>query len=215
MKLFFAIFALVAFLIIVYAINPASLHIAICALFILYLILPIFSESKKAMTTKFKYLLIWFGIFFVGFVIISYQDVFLNNRLMSNFVPGKAQYSDESLIFYAANNDHFYINTKINGVKIRFMLDTGASDIVLSKNDARKLGLHPSNLRYNKLYNTANGSVRGASIILKELVIGDMIFTDVRASVTDGQMNGSLLGLSFLRLFSSYSFEGNKVTLVK
>jgi aspartyl protease family protein len=215
MKLFFPVFALIAFLIIVYAVKPASLELAISGLFILYLILPIFSESKKIIITKFKYLLIWFGIFFVGFVIISYQDVFLNNRLMAHLVPGKAQYLEDKLVFFAANDNHFYINADINNVTIKFMLDTGASDIVLSKNDARKLGFDPNRLNYNKIYNTANGSVRGASIILPRVIIGNLVFENVRASVNDGDMSGSLLGISFLQLFSSYSFEGNKVTLAK
>ncbi|MBT4921393.1 MAG: TIGR02281 family clan AA aspartic protease [Rickettsiales bacterium] len=214
MKLLLTI-AVITFIALAILLPDGYKYLIIYVILLFFLLLQTLTESKKALVKKLKYLIIWLMIFIIGFIVISYKDVFLNNRIIANLVPGRAEYNPREIIFYAANDNHFYVILEVNGQNIEFLLDTGASDIALSKADATKLGINLNSLNYNKIYHTANGVVKAAQITLDKVIIGDLVFYNVRASVSDGRMGVSLLGISFLRLFSAYKFDANKVVLVK
>jgi aspartyl protease family protein len=93
------------------------------------------------------------------------------------------------------------------------MIDTGASDIMLSISDAKKIGINTNNLIFNRPYQTANGRSFGASIKLKEVEISGIKFKDIYASVNEGDMGVALLGMSFLRRFSKYEFFQDRLVL--
>ncbi len=94
-----------------------------------------------------------------------------------------------------------------------FLVDTGATDVVLSVTDARRLGIDPDELSFTRLYDTANGTVSGAPVRLGEVSLGGVRVTAVRATVTDGGLNQSLLGLSFLNRLSGFEVRGGVLTL--
>ena len=96
---------------------------------------------------------------------------------------------------------------------IRFLVDTGASDVVLSPSDARKLGFDPDHLKFTRPYNTANGVVWGASVTLNRVAIGPVALDGVAASVNGAAMGQSLLGMSFLGRLSGYAVENGRMTL--
>jgi aspartyl protease family protein len=96
---------------------------------------------------------------------------------------------------------------------MRFLVDTGASEVMLSPADARRLGYEPAALAYTRLYQTANGTVRGAPVTIPEIVIGPIRLTNVEASVNEHETEGSLLGMSFLGRLSGYQVNGNTLTL--
>ena len=100
-----------------------------------------------------------------------------------------------------------------NGVPIRFLIDTGASDIVLNPSDARRLGFDASNLRFSRQYETANGMVRGAPVTLRELRVGQLHLFDVEASVNEAPLEVSLLGMSFLNELSGYEVARGRLIL--
>jgi len=93
------------------------------------------------------------------------------------------------------------------------MIDTGASDISISLKDAKKIGVNIKNLEFNKRYQTANGIALGASISLKEMEVGEIKFFDLTASVNGGDMNNSLLGMSFLKRLKKYEFYQDQLIL--
>lgn len=97
---------------------------------------------------------------------------------------------------------HYYLRLQINGQPISFMADTGASGITLSSADAKALGIDPTGLTYLGRAMTANGEVRTARVNLPLVVLGPFQDQDVTAFVTDGAMDGSLLGMDYLGLFS-------------
>ena len=138
----------------------------------------LFSCGTKNIKRNLIYLSIWLVIFLVLFIIFSYREFFLNNRIIAQLRPGYAIYNqkNDSISFYAAEDGHFYANLYVNKVKIRFLLDTGASNIVLSKQDAKKANINIDNLKYNKRYSTANGIVLGARINLPILAVQDKFF---------------------------------------
>jgi aspartyl protease family protein len=85
--------------------------------------------------------------------------------------------------------------------------------VVLSPADARRMGFDLGRLDFTGRAETANGHVRSAPVRLRELVIGPIRLTDVRAAVNEAEMSESLLGLSFLSRLEGYEVSGDRLTL--
>lgn len=117
------------------------------------------------------------------------------------------------MTFQRGLDGHFRVEAVVDGTMLRFLVDTGASDVVLSKADAERLGFDPAQLDYTQQYSTANGIVFGAPVRLNEIEIGRIRVEDVRASVNGGEMDGSLLGMSFLSRLSGFAVEGDRLIL--
>lgn len=115
--------------------------------------------------------------------------------------------------FQRGNDGHFHVEAEVDGKLIRFLVDTGASDVVLTQADAERLGFDVSELDYTQIYSTANGTVYGAPIRLGAMTVGSIRVSDVRASVNSGEMDGSLLGMSFLSRLSGFTVEGDRLIL--
>ena len=100
-----------------------------------------------------------------------------------------------------AGDGHYYLTLRIDGVEVEFLADTGATTVVLSDSDARNLGIDPDKLAYLGEADTANGTVLTANVSLKDVELGPFRDAKIRASVTKGAMEGSLLGMNYLGLF--------------
>ncbi len=118
-----------------------------------------------------------------------------------------------SIAFRAGNDGHYRVEALVDGTRIRFLVDTGASDVVLSPADARRLGFDLERLAFTRFYTTANGTVRGAPVSLGEIGLGPIRLTGLRASVNGADMDSSLLGMSFLDRLGSYEVRGDTLTL--
>jgi len=110
---------------------------------------------------------------------------------------------------------HFYLNGKANGKHIRFMIDTGASDITLCPQAASIIGIDLKSLKFTQRYQTANGIGFGAHHWLKSLSIGPFRFSEIKVSINQSEMSESLLGMSFLERLQSFEFRGDKLYLRK
>ena len=110
-------------------------------------------------------------------------------------------------------NGHFRVDAEVDGTRIRFLVDTGASDVVLSENDARRLGFNLASLNFNRTYATATGMVWGAPVRLREVRVGPIRIANVAGSVTTGLVGESLLGMSFLERLESFEISGGTLTL--
>ena len=100
-----------------------------------------------------------------------------------------------------AEDGHYYLTLTIDGVEVEFLADTGATTVVLSDTDARRVGIDPDSLAYLGEADTANGVVQTADVSLKDVELGPFRDAKIRASVTKGAMEGSLLGMNYLGLF--------------
>ncbi len=120
---------------------------------------------------------------------------------------------DQEMVLKANRNGHFTATAWIDGEEIRFMIDTGASTVVLSPDDANRLGFYPSGLDYNAVFATANGEVRAALVTIRELRIGALELDDVEAAVIQAPMGMSLLGMSALDRLAGYEVEGDRMIL--
>lgn len=100
-----------------------------------------------------------------------------------------------------AEDGHYYLTLKIDGVEVEFLADTGATTVVLSDSDARRVGINPDQLAYLGQADTANGTVQTADVSLQDVRLGPFEDAKIRASVTKGAMEGSLLGMNYLGLY--------------
>ena len=131
-------------------------------------------------------------------------------------MPGLAiPLSPDEIIISASQNGHFYVNGKANGKRLRFMVDTGASDIMLSPKAASRIGIDLGSLQFNKRYRTANGVGLGASYRLERFSIGPFQFAETKVSINQAEISHSLLGMSFLEQLQSFEFQGDKLYLRK
>ncbi len=110
-------------------------------------------------------------------------------------------------------NGAFVVSGEVNGHPVTFVVDTGASEVVLSPADAAKLGLTPANLKYDRMYQTANGIGLGASFEASEIKVGAIRVTGVAASVNQAPMRYSLLGRSFLDRLNTFRVERGRLYL--
>ncbi len=137
----------------------------------------------------------------------------IKDRVLGEVMPHAAQQEGGAISVRLGDDGHFHLEAQVNGRPIRFLVDTGASDIVLSPADARRVGIDPGSLDYNKIYATANGSVRGAGVRLAHMEVAGLRFENVRASVNEARMDVSLLGMSFLDRFAGYEVRDGVLRL--
>ncbi|WP_193367855.1 retropepsin-like aspartic protease family protein [Pelagibius marinus] len=159
---------------------------------------------------------IWAGIAGVLLIGYSYRDDFSNvgARLSGELLPSQAVDLGAGEVEIRAGRDgHFTVTAEVNGQPVDFLVDTGASDIVLSPGDARRLGYDPAQLSFTRYYNTANGLGRGAPVRLDSLAVGPIVFNDLPASVNEAPMGESLLGMTFLRQLDSYEVRRDRLIL--
>jgi aspartyl protease family protein len=109
---------------------------------------------------------------------------------------------------------HFHATLGVNGEPIPFVIDTGASEIVLSREAADAAGIDLDALIYLGRARTANGVVRTAPVRLDTLTLAGQTVRDVRASVNEGALDVSLLGMSYLDRYSRIEIAGDQLRLV-
>lgn len=158
---------------------------------------------------------IWAGVFLLAVFAYSFRDSDIVRRIRGELMPSQLhEVGDGSLTIRASAGGHFYVEARVNDAPVRFLVDTGASDIVLSPADARRAGFAVESLDYTHRYNTANGSGRGAAVVMDKIAIGPLRLQKVKASVNQAQMEDSLLGMSFLSRLRSFRVEGNTLVLI-
>ncbi|MFD3189718.1 TIGR02281 family clan AA aspartic protease [Sedimentitalea sp. HM32M-2] len=114
-----------------------------------------------------------------------------------------------------APDGHYYLTLMINEKPVDFLIDTGASDMVLTRDDAARVGIDLANLAYMGRANTANGLVRTAPIALERVELGPALDRDVRAWVNQGEMDQSLLGMAYLRRWEKIEITGDALVLTR
>ncbi len=134
-------------------------------------------------------------------------------RIVGELEPSQGRESGGEMVFRRSMDGHFHVNASVNGQPVRFLVDTGASDIVLSPADAERTGFAPSELTFNMRYQTANGTGWGAPVTLRSIEVGAIRFRNVTASVNGAPMSESLLGMGFLDRLSGFEVQGDLLIL--
>ncbi len=110
---------------------------------------------------------------------------------------------------------HYYLTLKLNGVPVDFMIDTGATSVALSQADAMRIGTDPEKLHYTSTAYTANGAVRTARLSGVEFELNGMRDQGVETFVSQGDQDGSLLGMSYLSRYSKIEITGDRLLLIR
>ena len=185
--------------------------------FLLYLLILLvgigsffFGDFRNRFSRIVQQAMVWVAIFAITTVVFANRDM-----LAAAFFPKTAVQQDgDTIILTRARDGHFYATLSINDVAVEFVVDTGATQVVLSKEDATRIGIDPDNLVFMGRANTANGQVRTARVRLDHVAFADRVDRNLPASVNGGELDTSLLGMSYLSRFRRIEIEGNSLRLV-
>lgn len=168
-----------------------------------------FVDNRKNLGKTAQQAAVW-GLIFVGAIaaIGLWSDIRDNVAPSQSYIDGMA-----TVEVPRAPDGHYYLDLDVDGTTVRFVIDTGASDVVLSKADAARIGLDVENLFYGDIANTANGEVHTARVRLKNVRLGEIVDLSIGASVNAGDMVTSLLGMTYLQRYSKIELGGGKMVL--
>ena len=169
----------------------------------------LFHQYRRRLGAAAQHAAIW-GLIFVG----ATMAAAFWEPLMNQIVPGRAAtQADGTVVLRRASDGHFHANAEVNGTAIRFIVDTGASAIVLSRSDALAAGIDLESLAFTIPVRTANGRVRAAGVRLESLAFGGATDRGIPAMVNGGSSTQSLLGMEYLDRFRSLKIEGDLMIL--
>jgi aspartyl protease family protein len=182
------------------------------------LFLAIFLGGRRAATFSYaRGVLIVMIVLLVGFeaYLLRTEAQRLGDRLIVAAQPERAaEFGPQTVSIKASFDDHYYVDAQVNGSVVRFLVDTGATRVVLTKKEATRLGLDVAKLDYTIRFSTANGTVMGAPLTLREIGVGPILVHDVDAAVTENELDDMpVLGMSFLGLLDRYVVEGRTLTM--
>lgn len=152
---------------------------------------------------------IWVFIFLGAIVAVG-----LWSDIRDTVAPRQAVMQDGAQIVVPMQPDgHFYLTLEVNGTPVRFVVDTGATEMVLSAEDATRVGLKPEALVFSGRAFTANGMVETAPVRLETVALGGVVDQGLRAVVNSGDLGESLLGMSYLRRFDRIEISSGQMVL--
>jgi aspartyl protease family protein len=186
------------------------------SLVILALIIVMLAASRRSLLAVAGQISIWLLLILSVVAVYAYRVELMGiaDRTVGALMPTRGRAEGERAITYTRSTDgQFWIDATVNGTPIRFLLDTGASGIVLGRTDAARVGFDPQTLTFRQVFETANGKTRGAPVELDEMRIGPFVYRNVGASVNEGEMRQSLLGMRFLDRLSSVEIRGDSLTI--
>lgn len=192
-----------------------QIHLVSTLAILSYLLVALLSRRLE-IAKAFQYLLIWLGIGLVLLVGYSFKsELFvIKERLIQQLLPSSPHVmNDESVTFQANDKGHFFIDAKINGTEIHFLVDSGASVVVLTRQDAERAGISVNELDFTQPTQTANGLVFSAPVIIPRIEIGPILVDKVPAVVSRNGLTQSLLGMSFLSRLKSWRVEGDQLII--
>ncbi|MEM7074367.1 MAG: TIGR02281 family clan AA aspartic protease [Pseudomonadota bacterium] len=168
-----------------------------------------FAQNRTSMGRNFQYAVVW-GLIFVGVVAVFG----LWGDLRNTVSPGSFTVTGDNQIELNRFGDgHYYVTASVNGADVNFVVDTGATTIVLTEDDAVRAGFDPNTLAYVGRARTANGEVRTAPVWLESIAIGGVEDQGIGALVNEGELDQSLLGMNYLDRFSNVAISDGKMIL--
>jgi aspartyl protease family protein len=170
-----------------------------------------FMQTREGLNKTLQHAAIW-GMIFVGGAagVGLWQDISRDARTPQFSVAGSDQ-----IIVPRDRSGHYNLTLDVNGVPVNFVVDTGATDMVLTQADAIRAGIDPGTLAYLGRARTANGEVRTAYVRLDEVRLGSVTDRNLGAVVNEGEMEQSLLGMGYLQRWGRIEISGGELTLTR
>lgn len=170
-----------------------------------------FLQSRESLNRSLQYAAVWGMIFVGGAAAVGlWQDISRDARRPQMVLTG-----GDRIVVPKSRDSHYYLTLDINDTPVRFVVDTGATDLVLTQADARSAGIDPDSLNFHGSANTANGTVRTAFVRLDTVTLGDVTDTNVAAVVNAGEMQQSLLGMGYLQRWGRIEITGGELILTR
>ncbi|MBY3377635.1 TIGR02281 family clan AA aspartic protease [Rhizobium laguerreae] len=177
--------------------------------------------SRRSVGETMRQMMIWLVIILALVTVYLYRQEALGvgNKLLAGLVPGRAvvvttSEGGQEIILHKLLNGHFKADVAVNGQTVEMLVDTGASMVALSREDAERIGIDLSRLTYSMTIMTANGRGRAAPVTLDQVAIGPIVRNNVAASVAeDGRLDQSLLGMSFLETLGSLQMQTDELRM--
>lgn len=171
----------------------------------------VFVRTRQSLSTTLQQLAIWAFIFLGAIAAFGLWD-----DIRHTVRPQQSVLAEAGRVVVPRSPDgHYYLTLSVNGAPVNFLVDTGASAVVLTLKDADRAGLEPEKLAYLGRAHTANGVVRTASAWVEDLALGEIRDHDIRVSVNQGEMDHSLLGMTYLQRWSSIEIRNGALVLTR
>ena len=168
-------------------------------------------QNRRSLGTVAKQAGAWAMIFLGVIAVVGLWD-----DIRQTVRPAQAVFAPEGRVEIPRSHDgHYYLTLLVNDAPIRFVVDTGATGVVLSQSDAERAGFDLDDLNYYDRARTANGEVRTAPVVLDQVSLGGIEDNALPAFVNEGDLFGSLLGMSYLQRWSRIEIGDGKMTLVR
>ena len=157
--------------------------------------------------------LAWIAIFGAGFVLFTFRDNlgWVAQRLKAEAIGTPVQQGRETRIPMAIDG-HFWVDAKVNGKDVKFLVDSGATMTTLDRDTAAVAGV-PASGRRDQFVRTGNGIIRVSNSRADEIRVGDIIRKDVGIQVADND-DLNVLGMNYLSSLSRWGVEGRWLVLV-
>jgi len=171
---------------------------------------------RERFTQALTAALLWVALALILVIGYSYRFELRDvaDRVLAELMPGHVITHGRAVEVARAANGDFDVIAQINGVRVAMVLDTGASSVVLTRDDAKAAGLPLEVLAYAANIDTANGRTRAAPVTLDRIAVGGLVERSVEALVAQpGQLKTSLLGMSFLNRLQSWEVRGDRLML--
>ena len=165
---------------------------------------------------KARHVVAWIGIIAVLAVGFAYRDELgaVVQRVRGEFSSGyPVATAPREVTVSQDDTGSFFVMGRVNGQLVRFLVDTGSSETVLSPADAARLGIDTSALSFDRAAETANGVGYGAQFKADSLAVGPIVLSDVPMMINKAPMSSSLLGLTFLGRLESFQVRGHRLYL--
>jgi len=189
-----------------------QIQLVIGLIFLASLIISLYARSSLSLNKTASYILIWLTIAFALILTYSYRQDFssVKDRVLGDLIPARSHIEGGYIIVNKSDDGHYHIYALVNGKSIKFLVDTGASEVMLTQSDANTAHVIPSgDIRQ---FSTANGVVRAYGA-RANISIDPIYLEDFRLFVTDAEVSTSLLGMSFLSKFHEIKFDNDKLYL--
>lgn len=178
--------------------------------------------TRRHIGQNLTYLAIWslIALFFVGVYVYGDEAKHAGRRILAELMPGHSVVltginGESEVVIRRTEGGHFAVNAEVDGKRLPMLIDTGASQVTLTWEDAKKIGLKPETLRFSMPVTTANGTAEAAPVTIPELAIGPIVRKNIAAAVAqEGRLDTSLLGMNYLSSLSAVRIQPNEMRLM-
>ena len=167
------------------------------------------AENRQSLGRTARQAAAW-GLIFLG--VIAAAGLWTDIR--DNVAPRQAVFEDGARIEVPRGPDgHYHLTLRLDGTPVDFIVDTGATGVVLTARDAARIGIDPADLSFGGLARTANGTVQTARVSVGEIALGGQTDRNFPVYVNSGEMDRSLLGMDYLSRFERIEIADGRLVL--